>query len=179
MITRGSYASILLVGLALLVGVPVLLWATHDPDEITVIDGDSVYYRGQVVRLVGYDTAEIGERAMCRRERELGEKAKARLQALVAQAHNKAKAPSGEWDRFPNVDGSATLTLDLVRCACRPGTEGTPACNYGRKCGVLELNGKNVGAILIKEGLAVPMQCTPYSCRRDRSLWQCQQLSPV
>jgi endonuclease YncB( thermonuclease family) len=179
MITRGSYVSILLVGLALLAGVPVLLWVTHDPDVIHVLDGDTVVYRGQVVRLVGFDAPEIGERAMCKQERALGEKAKARLMEIVAGG----RVMANFFDQFDQGKTPASpvsaLNLDIVRCACRPGTEDTPACNYGRKCGVLELNGKNVGEILIREKLAVPMHCTPCSCKRDRSLWQCPQLLPV
>jgi endonuclease YncB( thermonuclease family) len=39
---------------------------------------------GTTYRLVGFDTPERGDRAFCDRERELGEKASARLATLVS-----------------------------------------------------------------------------------------------
>jgi micrococcal nuclease len=65
-------------------------------------------------------------------------KAKARLKELVA---------------------SDTLDLKYVRCSCKPGTEHTIRCNHGRGCGVLTSNGRNVGDILVEDGLAVPFAC--------------------
>jgi hypothetical protein len=49
------------------------------------------------------------------------------------------------------------LEFDYLDCACPPGTEETPACNYGRSCGILKAGGKDVGDILIAEGFAVPL----------------------
>ena len=34
------------------------------------------------------------------------------------------------------------LQLRPVRCSCRPGTEGTSLCNYGRACGELRSHGR-------------------------------------
>lgn len=38
----------------------------------------------------------------------------------------------------------------------KQGRKGTPACNYGRACGVLTEGGKDVAAVLIADGLAHP-----------------------
>jgi micrococcal nuclease len=48
------------------------------------------------------------------------------------------------------------LELTEVRCSCRPGTQGTQSCNYGRRRGLLKANGEDVARILIREGLAHP-----------------------
>lgn len=109
----------------------------------TVIDGDTVRWQGRAVRLVGFDTPETGDRARCQSERARGDRATARLRELVA---------SGE------------VKLELVRCACRPETEGTSACNFGRSCGVLTIDGRDAGNILIGEGLARPYLCGQFSC---------------
>ena len=76
---------------------------------------------------------ETGPRAQCPAERALGAEATQRLRIIVA---------------------AGGLDLRRVSCACRPGTEGTRACNYGRLCGTLTAGGKNVGDMLIKAGLA-------------------------
>ena len=117
--------------------------------DIAVIDGDTISARGRVVRLVGFDTPETGNRARCQRERELGDQATTRLKSLV-------------------VNGS--LDLRMVPCACAPGTEGTSACNFGRACGYLRVNGRDVGATLMAQGLAKPYVCSAYPCP-PRQLW--------
>ena len=38
--------------------------------------------------------------------------------------------------------------------SCTRGLRGTPRCNYGRFCGVLEARGEDVAEIMIGEGLA-------------------------
>jgi hypothetical protein len=111
---------------------------------VTVVDGDTVRAGGARYRLVGFDTPEKGDLARCDSERALAEKATQRLGELIA--------------------GGAALTR--VACACQPGTEGTQACNYGRLCGQLTANGRDVGAILIKEGLAHPYVCGASGCPR-------------
>jgi endonuclease YncB( thermonuclease family) len=82
--------------------------------------------------------------------RQLGDKATRRLRELVH---------SGELD------------LTYVACSCPPGTAGTPACNYGRACGVLKVGGRDVGAILIAEGLAVTLKCGATNCPRTPRPW--------
>jgi hypothetical protein len=47
------------------------------------------------------------------------------------------------------------------------------ACNHGRACGTLRSNGRDVGAILIAEGLAVPFVCGATSCPKTPRPW-CQ-----
>jgi endonuclease YncB( thermonuclease family) len=103
------------------------------PGAVRVMDGDTIEAHGRVVRLVGFDTPETGSRAKCESERRLGARAAMRLHQLVA---------------------AGGLDLSLVPCACRPGTEGTRACNHGRACGVLRAAGRDVGPLLISEGLA-------------------------
>jgi hypothetical protein len=61
---------------------------------------------------------------------------------------------------------SGGLDLRLVPCACRPGTEGTPRCNYGRACGILTVGGRDVAGLLIREKLARPYYCGRTSCPR-------------
>lgn len=51
---------------------------------LTVIDGDTLRRDGIVYRLYGFDAPEI-RRAKCAAERELGLKAKARMQRLAAE----------------------------------------------------------------------------------------------
>jgi endonuclease YncB( thermonuclease family) len=51
--------------------------------------------------------------------------------------------------------GEAQTELERVACSCAPSApEETPACNYGRRCGTLRVDGEDVGAILIREHLA-------------------------
>ncbi len=114
-----------------------------DRAAIRVIDGDTIAVAGITYRLVGYDTPEVGRRAHCVSERELGAKATARLKALIA---------------------GGGIELNPVACSCRRGAEGTPACNHGRLCGVLMVHGRDVGETLIGEGLAHPLRCGPRSC---------------
>lgn len=113
--------------------------------EIFVIDGDTVGLRdgGRDVRLIGLNAPETGIRALCPAEAERGQRATARLRDLIR---------------------GGKATVELVRCSCPPGTEGTMACNFGRRCGVLRVNGRDVATTLIAEQLAVPFHCGATSC---------------
>jgi endonuclease YncB( thermonuclease family) len=96
------------------------------------------------VRLVGFNAPET-RNAACTAEAELGARATRRLRDLI---------------RAGNLD------FIYVRCSCPEGTQGTFSCNYGRDCGTLRSNGRDVGSILIEEGLAVPFICNANRCPR-------------
>lgn len=118
---------------------------TTAPISVHVIDGDTIGLNDgrPNVRLVGFNAPETGSRARCETERQKGEAAGRRLRELVS---------TGRPD------------FQQVACSCPPGTEGTNACNFGRRCGTLRVNGVDVGATLIGEGLAVRFACGATSC---------------
>jgi len=124
-----------------------------EPSDIRVIDGDTVrvFHQQPNVRLVGFNAPET-RRAERQAEAELGAKATRRLRDLIREGQ---------------------LDFIYVRCSCPAGTEGTFACNYGRDCGTLRSNGRDVGAMLIEEGLAVPFICGATHCPRTPRPW-CQ-----
>lgn len=118
--------------------------------SFTVTDGDTVRMGdGTRVRLVGFNTPEKFE-PQCSREAALGSRASERLRQLVA---------------------SGKPTVTRVACSCKPGTEGTDRCNHGRRCGTLKVDGRDVGDILISEGLAVPFVCGDISCPATPRPW--------
>jgi|KBSMisStaDraftv2_1062788.scaffolds.fasta_scaffold05662_4 endonuclease YncB( thermonuclease family) len=116
--------------------------------SITVVDGDTVRANGQTYRLVGFDTPESGSLARCERERKLADSATTRLRQLVANGQP---------------------ALERVPCSCPPGTEGTQQCNHGRLCARLRAEGRDVGTILINEGIARPYVCGQTGCPRRQS----------
>lgn len=130
---------------------PQLTALTHDAARsialdsraLDIVDGDTIRVAGVSYRLVGFDTPEKGDRARCDFERRLAGRATERLRRLVTLGR---------------------LTLTPQRCACWPGTDGTKDCNYGRRCGVLSVGGRNVGDTLILEGLAHRFDCGPFRC---------------
>lgn len=120
--------------------------------DVRIIDGDTVDIRGLPanVRLVGFNAPETW-RPSCAAERQVGERATARLSQLVRYA--------------------ASIEFERVACSCRPGTEGTDQCNFGRLCGSLVVDGQDVGRTLIGEGLAVPYRCGRTSCPPRPQAW--------
>ena len=96
--------------------------------------------------MISYDTPETtsrGRRIVGPDEKALANLATERLQELI---------------------NSGPLDLQEVTCSCPKDTLGTKACNHGRKCAILLINGKNVGETLIAEELAVPFVCSPTRC---------------
>ncbi|WP_430736765.1 thermonuclease family protein [Roseicyclus salinarum] len=120
--------------------------------DVRVVDGDTVYVSGipQRIRLVGFNTPEKFSPS-CNRELQLGDQATARLQQLLNTAEQ--------------------VSFERVACACRPGTEGTDECNFGRLCGSLYVDDRDVGDVLISEGLAARYQCGRYSCPPPPGNW--------
>jgi endonuclease YncB( thermonuclease family) len=115
-------------------------------NDIYVIDGDTIEALGKRIRLVGFDAPELGAHARCGLERMLAARATSRLRQMIKLSDD--------------------IDLQIVECSCRPGTEGTMACNYGRACGYLAVDGQDVGDVLIAENLAHPLVCGKYSCPR-------------
>ena len=122
--------------------------AQIDPADILVLDGDTiqVFHQHPNVRLVGFNAPET-RNAACQAEADLGAKATRRLRDLV---------------KLGNLD------FTYIRCSC-PDT--TKSCNWGRNCGTLRSNGRDVGAILIEEGLAVRFKCGATSCPKTPRPW--------
>jgi endonuclease YncB( thermonuclease family) len=122
-----------------------------DPADVTVIDGDTiaVYHMQPNVRLVGFNAPESSN-AACEAERQLGVRATQRLHELVRAGH---------------------LDFEYVECSSPAEKQDTRSCNYGRDCGTLKSNGRDVGAILIAEGLAVPFKCGATSCPKTPRPW--------
>jgi len=122
-----------------------------DAEDVTVIDSDTIvgYHMQPNVRLVGFNAPESSN-ALCEVERQLGVRAAQRLLNLVRAGH---------------------LDFVYVECPCPAGTQGTRFCNYGRDCGTLKSHGRDVGAILIEGGLAVPFVCGATRCPRTPRPW--------
>lgn len=120
-------------------------------EAVTVLDGDTIRIDGisAAIRLVGFNAPET-TRPQCEAEGRLGERAAARLRQLVS---------------------GGSLAFDRLPCACPAGAEGSQACNFGRACGRLYSRSRDVGSILIVEGLAVPFTCGPTSCPATPRPW--------
>ena len=116
-------------------GVPVAS-ATSDSFRICgtfnrsacVIDGDTIDFRGQRIRMIDYDAPEIGE-PKCDSERALGHRAKNRLVEILNSG---------------TVEIRMSGTRDVDR--------------FGRKLRLVTVNGRSVGDTLIAEGLAWPWE---------------------
>jgi endonuclease YncB( thermonuclease family) len=129
---------------------PSMSTTTSEARHFSITDGDTIKMGdGTRVRLVGFNTPEKFE-PLCERERALGVKASIRLVELVSS-------------------GKSTVTR--VPCSCKPGTEGTNKCNFGRSCGILRVDGRDVGQTLISEGLAVPFVCGATGCPPTPRPW--------
>jgi endonuclease YncB( thermonuclease family) len=119
------------------------------PSDIYVVDGDTIVVDGRRIRLVGFDAPELGGHAHCGIERMLAARATSRLRQIIRNGDD--------------------IDLRFVACSCRPGTESTMACNYGRACAYLTVDGKDVGDTLIDEHLAHLYVCGRYTCPQRQS----------
>jgi endonuclease YncB( thermonuclease family) len=138
---RGRRCLRVLALMALVLACPALA-DPIDSGDVRVIDGRTIDVRGTAYRLIGFD-APGTITAQCPAERELGARALERLTVIVA---------------------TRGLDFSRVPCPCRPGTEGTSACNDGRLCATLKAQGRDVGDILTSEALAKPFICRGRSC---------------
>jgi endonuclease YncB( thermonuclease family) len=93
-------------------------------EQNCVIDGDTIRYGGEKIRLVGFDTPEISS-PKCTSELELGQRAKHRLVELMNAGPFEVSATGG-----PDRDV------------------------YGRKLRIISRDGQSIGDTLIAEGLA-------------------------
>jgi endonuclease YncB( thermonuclease family) len=146
--TSRTQIELALIGLLLLLPRAVIADAIK-PSDIYVVDGDTIDALGKRIRLVGFDAPELGDHAHCGLERMLAARATSRLRQMIQL--------------------STDIDLQIVDCSCRPGTAGTKACNYGRACGYLTVDGQDVGDVLIAENLAHPLACGKYSCPKRQS----------
>lgn len=95
--------------------------------SVRVIDGDTLDVYGMRVRIENIDTPETGKRARCSYERDLGNRATKRLRELTRQGDVRL-IPAGDRDRD----------------------------RFGRFLRRVQVDGQDVGGILIREGLAQP-----------------------
>jgi endonuclease YncB( thermonuclease family) len=93
--------------------------------EPRVVDGDTLHDEGEYYRVENLDAPEVGRRAACSAEADLGERAKDAVTDWVADAHRIEALPIGRRDR------------------------------YGRIVARIELDGVDLGDRLIATGLAV------------------------
>ena len=79
------------------------------PADLRVIDGDTLSWRGERVRLVGFDTPEIFS-PRCASEAHKGQAAKRMLAGMIVRARSADLAIHPESDRYGRM--LATLSLD-------------------------------------------------------------------
>jgi endonuclease YncB( thermonuclease family) len=120
-----------------------------ESDQIRVIDGDTITTAGKTVHLVGFIAPET-QSAQCQAERDLGAKATKRMRDLVS---------AGGLDYSP------------VTCSCPTTTLGKWVCKFARTCGALKAKGRDVGELLVAEGLAIPFACDGMECPKARKPW--------
>lgn len=87
---------------------------TLTPEQIVVIDGDTIDVAGKRWRLMGFDTPETYY-ARCAAEMERGKSAQLRLIVMIAEAKRIELEPSGRNDRYRR--GLGVLRIDGVDVA--------------------------------------------------------------
>lgn len=115
---------------------PRASYASQGQQAYTVVDGDTIRRNGTTYRLENIDTPETGSRAKSERERDLGEAAKRRLAVLLS---------SGELNVIPARKRNRQTGEDVIKLD-----------RYGRTLVRVYVGGKDVGEILVGEGLARP-----------------------
>ncbi|MDI2077480.1 thermonuclease family protein [Bradyrhizobium sp. Mp27] len=116
--------------------------------DIIVKDGDSIVLNGIEYRMIGYDSPEttnVPWRKVSAEEKLIGAISKQRLSDLLREG---------------------PIDLKDMPCSCSAKKFKNGTCNHGRKCGVLSVNGRNVGETLIVEELAVPFACGKTRCQK-------------
>lgn len=138
---------LILVLSMLVLGVGQLSAEPIDAARIQVVDGDTIKVGYTTYRMIGYDTPELASRwrAVSPDEKALATIAKGRLEELVRKG---------------------ALDLEALPCSCSKRKINNGTCNFGRKCAILYVDGRNVGELLIAEKLAVPFVCGPHRCPR-------------
>ncbi|WP_417591860.1 thermonuclease family protein [Parasphingorhabdus sp.] len=94
-----------------------------------VVDGDTIWFEGRKIRVADINTPEISSPG-CASERQLGQKAKMRLQALLNQGAFSLEPIDRDQDQ------------------------------YGRDLRIITRDGKSLGETLVAEGLAERWQGT-------------------
>jgi len=136
-----------------------------DPRDSRVIDGDTIHINNPSiglppgleriepipnVRLVGFDAPETFH-PECEAERVLGLKATERLRALVR---------------------AGRLDFVYVRCSCPESQIGTHWCNYGRDCGMLKANGRDVAtdaSVALRTSSGSRRRSSPFNSIRSKA----------
>ncbi len=112
---------LLLAAIVALTFLPISMLSAETIDglrasDIRVFDGDTIRLKGehQSLRLIGLNAPESTHRdAKCGAEMIVGKAAKTRLRELTTEGIS---------------------SVQRVPCSCKPGTEGTDKCNFGRGC---------------------------------------------
>ncbi|MEM8725991.1 MAG: thermonuclease family protein [Pseudomonadota bacterium] len=90
-----------------------------------IVDGDTIWYRGDTIRIADIDTPEISN-PRCDNEARLGQRATSKLQGLLNEA-----------------------PFSLEPLASGPGQD-----RYGRTLRVVTRDGESLGSVLVSAGLA-------------------------
>ena len=123
-------------------------------NQFKATDGDTIHLftEEKGTRLVGYNAPETTARAcVCPNELTAG--------PLATQYFEKLITPP------------AKLELVVVKCSCSPKTVGTDACNYGRSCARLLVDGKDIAGLMIAGGHVVRFDCRPTFCPKLPHPW--------
>ena len=101
---------------ACIAGSALLFLAAASNDRPWVIDGDTVIWHGERIRIANLDAPEIGDRSRCAHERQLGYAAKHYAIQLVKRGANFQIYGYKHVDRFGRtVANMGGLGLGLVR----------------------------------------------------------------